>query len=187
MRVETLEQRDLLETGRLNLAFLRLLPRYHGSPIEQVLAGETGIIGRLRDMEPSRLARLARCPMALFALPGGKPGPMEVGEPSSVPAGDAMLREFSLVAACFAWHLCQSNPTAASLLLGWPRERCRRVAGDSLANLVQGISRSSPGVRLRMAGHPGFWRDLLECVEQDDGARWQVARVWGPQFTSRSS
>jgi len=182
---DTLGQRALLETGRLNMAFLRLLPRYHGSPMERALAGETGIIGRLRDMEPSRLARLARCPMALFTLSSGTLVPMQIGEPAAACAQDAMLREFSLVAACFVWHLCQSNPTAASLLLGWPRERCRAMAGDSLADLVQGVSRSPPGVRLRMAGHAAFWRDLLECAEQDDGARWQVARVWGSQFVSR--
>lgn len=184
MRNEALEQRAMEELGRLNLAFLRLLIHYRGSSLERPMVGDSAAIGGLCALAPQQLDSLARYPVALFSLPGSQVLG-EVGEPG-IPShsGDSALREFGLVASCFAWHLCFISPLAASMLLGWPRARCRMVASCHLLSLIQSTSRCWPSVRLRMATNLRFWDDLMSCVQDQDEPRWQVARVWGAQFMS---
>jgi len=184
MRTEALDQRALEEIGRLNLAFLKLLVDYRGSSLERSLVGDTAAIAGLYVMAPRQLENLARIPVALFSLPGCPSTAAVCEHPVSRQAGDAGIREFGLVASCFAWHLCFNSPLAASMLLGWPRSRCRTVGSCNLASLVQSTSRCWPAVRLRMPRNPRFWGDLMRCAQENDETSWEVARVWGTQFMS---
>lgn len=191
MEKEILDPRALREVRRMNAAFLGLLYHCHGTPMASRLDGRSGLVGLIVALSPAEAQTLCTSRAALFSL--------QLDQPQASPAGVAeealaaekgetarLVREFGLVAAGYAWHLSQTSPLAASLLLGWSREQARSFSALSLADVVRTTLACSPAVRLRMCGHPKFWLDLIRCARHEDRRGWEVAQTWSTQFINKS-
>ncbi len=189
MEKEILDPRAFKEIRRMNAAFLGLLYHCHGTPMASRLDGRSGLLGLIVALTPAEAKILCTARAALFSLQldGSEAPPHGVAEEAqATETGESirLVREFGLVASGYAWHLSQTSPLAASLLLGWSREQARDFSALSLADVVRATLARSPPVRLRMCGHPKFWLDLIRCARHKDGRGWEVAKTWSTQFVT---
>jgi hypothetical protein len=192
MEREVLDRRAFGELRRLNAAFLALIHHCQGSAMASRLDCRSGLSEMIAGLDPDQAELLCTTRAALFSLkldtrPGQLMGVAEQARISGDSADELMVREFGLVASSYAWHLSQTSPMAASLVLGWSRERVLELAALSLADVVRATLACKPAVTLRMWAHPRFWPDLL-CSVRDPGDKgWEVARAWSAQFVSQRS
>lgn len=192
MAIEALDPRIFQEVSRLNGAFLRLLGHCEGTAVGRLLDRGSGMSRRLLALEPEQVEILCTTRSALFTLvihPGELPAQGVAEDPPGVERGPEwyLAREFSLVAACFAWHLSQTSTLAAALALGWSRERVLALAEQPLTRVVQATRARAPGVHLKMFSHASFWDDLIRCVCHPNRRTWEVASIWSAQFISTGS
>ncbi|MCJ7555974.1 MAG: hypothetical protein MUP90_03550 [Gammaproteobacteria bacterium] len=190
MEKEILDPRAFKEVCRMNAAFLGLLYHCHGTPMASRLDGRSGLLELIVALTPLEAQILCTARAALFSLQLEKPQVIAQGvaeEALAPETGEShrLVREFGLVASGFAWHLSRTSPLAASLLLGWSRERAREFSALSLADVVRATLACSPSVQLRMCGHPRFWHDLIRSARHKDGRGWEVARTWSTQFINK--
>ncbi len=192
MEREVLDRRAFGELRRLNVAFLALIHHCQGSGMASRLDCRSGLSEMITGLDPDQAELLCTARAALFSLKlDTRPAQlMGVAEQARFPddsADDLMVREFGLVASSYAWHLSQTSPMAAALILGWSRERVLELGSLSLADVVRATLACKPAVTLRMWAHPRFWPDLL-CSVRDPGDKgWEVARAWSAQFVSQRS
>lgn len=190
MEREVLDRRAFGELRRLNGAFLALIHHCRGSAMARRLDCRSGLSEAIAGLDPEQAEMLCTARVALFSLkletrPGQLLGVAEQARPSGGSAEELLVREFGLVASSYAWHLSQTSPMAAALILGWSRERVLELGALSLADVVRATLASAPAVTVRMWAHPRFWPDLL-CSVRDPGDRgWEVARTWSAQFVSQ--
>jgi hypothetical protein len=190
MEKEILDARAFKEVRRMNAAFMGLLYHCHGTPMASRLDGRSGLLGLIVALSPLEAQILCTARAALFSLQLEKPeeiarGVAEEARALETTESDRLVREFGLVASGFAWHLSRTSPLAASLLMGWSRERAREFSALSLADVVRATLACSPAVRLRMCEHPRFWHDLIRSARHKDGRGWEVARTWSAQFVNQ--
>lgn len=190
MEREVLDRRAFGELSRLNAAFLALIHHCRGSAMAMRLDCRSGLSETIAGLDPGQAELLCTTRAALFSLRlDTRPGQMMgVAEQVGTPDGGAeelLVREFGLVASSYAWHLSQTSPMAAALILGWSRERVLELGGLSLAEVVRATLACKPAVTLRMWAHPRFWPDLLCSVRDPGDGGWEVARAWSAQFVSR--
>ena len=191
MEREILDPRALREVRRMNSAFLGLLYHCHGTPMASRLDGRSGLLGLIVALTPAEAQTLCTSRAALFSLQldQREVNPRGVAEEAlGAETGESvrLVREFGLVASGYAWHLSQTSPMAASLLLGWSREQARSFSALSLADVVRATLACSPAVQIRMCGHPRFWLDLIRCARHKDRRGWEVAQTWSTQFIQKS-
>ncbi|MDH3401581.1 MAG: hypothetical protein OEM03_11530 [Chromatiales bacterium] len=192
MEREVLDRRAFGELRRLNTAFLALIHHCRGSAMASRLDCRSGFSEMIAGLDPEQAELLCTTRAALFSLkldtrPAELMGVAEQASFSDDGADELMVREFGLVAASYAWHLSQTSPMAAALILGWSRERVLELGSLSLADVVRATLACKPAVTLRMWAHPRFWPDLL-CSVRDPGDKgWEVARAWSAQFVSQRS
>jgi len=190
MEKEILDPRAFKEVRRMNAAFLGLLYHCHGTPMASRLDGRSGLLGLIVALTPLEAQILCTARIALFSLQLEKPQEIVQGVAEEALApdtgeSDRLVREFGLVASGFAWHLSQTSLLAASLLLGWSRERAREFSSLSLADVVRATLACSPSVQLQMCERPRFWGDLIRSARHKDGRGWEVARTWSAQFINQ--
>jgi len=192
MEKEVLDRRAYGELSRLNAAFLALIHHCRGSAMARRLDCRTGLSETIAGLNPDQAEMLCTTRTALFSLnldtrPGQLMGVAEHVRTSDASADELLVREFGLVASSYAWHLSQTSPMAAALVLGWSRERVLELGSLSLADVVRATLACKPAVTLTMWAHPRFWPDLL-CSVRDPGDKgWEVARAWSAQFISQRS
>ncbi len=192
MEREVLDRRAFGELRRLNAAFLALIHHCQGSGMASRLDCRSGLSEMITGLDPDQAELLCTARAALFSLKlDTRPAQlMGVAEQARFPddsADDLMVREFGLVASSYAWHLSQTSPMAAALILGWSRERVLELGSLSLADVVRATLACKPAVTLRMWAHPRFWPDLLCSVRDPRDKGWEVARAWSAQFVSQGS
>ena len=192
MEREVLDRRAFAELCRLNAAFLALIHHCQGSATARRLDCRSGLSEMIAGLDAGQAEMLCTTRAALFALkidtrPARQMGVAEQPGSTEDSAEELLVRKFGLVASSYAWHLSQTSPMAAALILGWSRERVLELGSLSLADVVRATLACRPAVTLRMWAHPRFWPDLL-CSVRDPGDRgWEVARTWSAQFVSRRS
>jgi hypothetical protein len=188
---EALDPRSLQELHRLNSAFLTLLRHCRDTPLAARLDRRSGLLDRVVSLDPGQSRVLCTTSSALFSLQLDFPGalaPNGVAEEiitCELEPRDRLVREFGLVVCGFAWHLSQTSPLAASILLGWTRSVASELAGFALADVVRANLACTPAVRLRMCRHPRFWPDLIRDVVRGRRRDWAVRQTWSAQFIGR--
>lgn len=192
MVMEKLDARTFQEVSRLNGAFLRLLGHCEGTAMGRQLDRGSGMTRRLMALEPEQARILCTTRSALFTLairPGEllSEGVAEESPDMGLGAEWHLAREFSLVAACYAWHLSQVSALAASIALGWSREKVLALAALPLTQVAQATRVSVPGVHLKMSSRANFWDELIRCARNPDRKAWEVASIWSAQFISAGS
>ncbi|MGB5209581.1 MAG: hypothetical protein WBO47_11860 [Gammaproteobacteria bacterium] len=181
MKPKGIDRQTREEVSGANLIFLSLIQKYAMSHSQGGYFGlqpaAVSIIGSLGETE---MARLSRCPFALFSLgfedekawlallgprvsesgvaPGVVPGVVQWR------ATDQLANQFLLVALASVHSIAARNVFMARLLYGIPDSVCDPLARLDLAALPNLAPAVSSRLKARLATCPNFWRDLLTSV-----------------------
>ena len=174
MKPKGIDRQTREEVSGANLIFLSLIQKYAISHSQDGYFGlqpaAVSIIGSLGETD---MARLSRCPFALFSLGFEDEKAWlallepRVSESGVVPgvaqwrATDQLANQFLLVALASVHSIAARNVFMARLLYGIPDSVCDPLARLDLAALPNLAPAVSSRLQARLATCPDFWRDLL--------------------------
>lgn len=126
----------------------------------------------IASLDDENLARLSRCPFALFSLGFEEKNAWvallerQVAEPGVATwrNADQETNQFLLVALGAVRGVSGRDPFLARLLFGIPENLCRPLSKLDLAALPLLAPGLKSRLRARLTACPGFWRDLLTGI-----------------------
>jgi hypothetical protein len=145
------------------------------------------------NLDPARRPLLARCPFSLFTARfhdghfwSAQASATSVRDSAVKLASDATSNSrttaFTELALFYAWHLVQSNPLAARILLGMAEQTITAFRQISLRRLQQLASEQPELVTPRWPERTAFWQGLVNATEPGPNTRLEEIRSLGIQM-----
>lgn len=134
--------------------------------------------------------RLAGCPFLLLdiSLAGfadapacGREGVRDAGGDDWWAAG-ASLPRLAYLTLTYAWHLAQTRPLAARVVLGLSDDCCAWFAKLGLRELGECAESCLRSLRPRWSDSPAVWRHLLTAAASSEPTEFELARLRGMQL-----
>jgi hypothetical protein len=170
------------EVADINREFLRLLTHPDQQEAQAVLGLEKPVLDSLRRLDAAALDALASLPLL---LPEFRPFPSCTGvrEPLPMPTESDLSPAWNELRGGFAnrlltciWQLSRQNVWRTSLCAGIARADGRRLAEMSFRELSRCTEQAAGLLRVRLAGHPLYWPELIRVLRHGDDEQQIASR-----------
>lgn len=178
--------------GQLNRRFLDLAgTRRAGAGSEWGLNAPADLTWRIAALGEERRTALSQCPYALFDIRFCDDVHWQISLQSGprwsvadLPAPNPQIAEFLQLALFFCWHLAQTQPLSAPLILGMAERTARDLASVTLDRLPALIGSQRHHLSLRWANCRSFWCALTSAASCPGSANLRRAQLFGLQIAA---
>ncbi len=154
-------------------------------------AGRDSPLSRIAALSPDQQAAAANCPYALFDVRFGDAqhwsqrlraaGAWVVAD---APAVDAATLEFVRLALFYVWHITNTAPLRAQLLLGMPPEVTAAFAAQTVDRLPGVAVVEAANLTARWHSCDAYWNALIAAAAGPESAALRRAQLRGVQFAA---
>ena len=146
---------------------------------------------RIAALTEDRRAALSHCPYALFDVRFCDEAHWRVSLQSlshwrveDQSAQDPQVAEFLQLALFYAWHLAQTQPLSAPLILGMGERIARELGRVTLDRLPGLIGTQRHHLSLRWANCTSYWHSLTSAASAPGSANLRRAQLYGLQIAA---
>lgn len=187
-----LSPRLLGSLGQLNRRFLDLAGGRHvGGGSEWGLHAPADLAGRIAALGDERRNALSQCPYALFDIRFCDDAHWQISLQSGprwsvadLPPQHPQIAEFLQFALFFCWHLAQTQPLSAPLILGMAERTARDLGRVTLDRLPGLIGAQRHHLSLRWANCRSFWCALTSAASCPGSVNLRRAQLFGLQIAA---
>lgn len=178
--------------GQLNHRFLDLAgARRAPAAAEWGLNAPADVARRIAVLSDERRAALSQCPYALFDIRFCDDAHWQISLQSGprwsvadLPAPNPQIAEFLQLALFYCWHLAQTQPLSAPLILGMAERTARDLGKVTLDRLPALIGSQRHHLSLRWATYRSFWCALTSAASSPGSANLRRAQLFGLQIAA---
>ncbi len=191
-REPLLSQQLLSSLNQLNRRFLDLAAGCGAICGSQwSLSAPAELARRIAGLSEERRTALSQCPYALFDIRFCDDAHWQISLQSAphwrvadLPAQNPQIAEFLQLALFYCWHLAQTQPLSAPLILGMAERTARDLGRVTLDRLPALIGLQRHHLSLRWANSRSYWYALTSPASLPGSVNLRRAQLFGLQIAA---